>query len=146
MFNIVWGQFTPYSAIGGGALIGAAAGALALGGGKIAGISGIFGGTLQDAMRKRRPANWRVAFLLGLVASSLVWALFRPVPGAYFGESWPIIAIGGVLVGFGTRLGSGCASGHGVCGLARISPRSMVAVATFLGMGILTTVLLHNLP
>lgn len=144
MFQIDWGNFTPYTAILGGALIGAAAGAMALGGGKIAGISGIFGGVVQDTLHLRKPVGWRVAFLLGLVAASLVWTLLRPVPGAHFDLSWPLIVVGGLLVGFGTRLGSGCASGHGVCGLARLSQRSMAAVSTFILMGMLTTFVMRH--
>lgn len=144
MFQIDWGHFTPYTAILGGALIGAAAGAMALGGGKIAGISGIFGGVVHDTLHARKPVGWRVAFLLGLVAASLVWTLFRPVPGAHFDLPWPLIVAGGLLVGFGTRLGSGCASGHGVCGLARLSQRSIAAVSTFIVVGMLTTFVMRH--
>lgn len=145
MFSIDWAHFTPGTAIAGGALIGAAAGAMALGGGKIAGISGIFGGAINEAMQSKRPTPWRVWFLVGLVAASVLWASLRPIPGAHYGESWPMIAFGGLLVGFGTRLGSGCASGHGVCGLARFSPRSIAAVGTFIGMGMVTTFVLRHI-
>jgi uncharacterized membrane protein YedE/YeeE len=144
MFNIDWAEFTPGSAIAGGILIGAAAGAMALGGGKIAGISGICGGAIDEGMQCRVPSFWRVNFLLGLVAASFLWGLLRPVPGADYGHSWATIALGGLLVGFGTRLGSGCASGHGVCGLARFSPRSIAAVLTFIGTGMATTFVLRH--
>ena len=144
MFTIDWAHFTPGTAIAGGALIGAAAGAMALGGGKIAGISGIFGGAIDDGLRCRFPTPWRISFLLGLVAASMLWALARPIPGANHGDSWAMIAVGGLLVGFGTRLGSGCASGHGVCGLARFSPRSIAAVCTFIGTGMATTFVLRH--
>jgi uncharacterized membrane protein YedE/YeeE len=145
MFSIDWAHFTPGSAALGGAMIGASAGAMALIGGKIAGISGIFGGALSEAMQGKRPLPWRLWFLGGLVCASFLWVLFRPVPGAHYGESWPLIAAGGLIVGFGTRLGSGCASGHGVCGLARFSPRSMAAVTTFIGMGMVTTFVMRHL-
>jgi uncharacterized membrane protein YedE/YeeE len=144
LFQLDWAQFTPGAAIGGGALIGLAAGALALGAGKIAGISGILGGTLSDLVARTRPAGWRVMFLAGIVAASFIWVLFAPVPGANYGESWPMIAIAGLLVGFGTRMGSGCASGHGVCGLSRLSVRSAAAVAVFMSFGIATAVLTHH--
>jgi len=145
MFSIDWAHFTPGPAVLGGAMIGASAGAMALIGGKIAGISGIFGGALGEVMQGKRPLPWRLWFLGGLVCASFLWVLFRPVPGAHYGESWPLIAAGGLIVGFGTRLGSGCASGHGVCGLARFSPRSMAAVATFIGMGMVTTFVMRHL-
>jgi len=145
MFHIDWAHFTPGTAILGGALIGIAAGAMAWVGGKIAGISGILGGAINELMQSRRPTPWRLWFLAGLVAASFLWAVFRPVPGAHYGESWAVIAVGGLIVGFGTRLGSGCASGHGVCGLARISPRSLTAVATFILSGMATTFVMRHL-
>ncbi len=145
MFTIDWPAFTPYSAVAGGVLIGAAAGALALGGGKIAGISGILGGTLSDALAARRPAPWRLSFLVGVLAASLLWALTLPVPGAQFAAPWPLLLAGGLLVGVGARLSSGCASGHGVCGLARLSRRSFAAVGAFLTSGIVTAVSVHAL-
>jgi uncharacterized membrane protein YedE/YeeE len=145
LFQLDWDHFTPAAAIAGGALIGLAAGAMALGAGKIAGISGILGGTLGDLAARTRPAGWRVAFLAGIVAASFIWVMFAPVPGATYGESWPMIAIAGLLVGFGTRMGSGCASGHGVCGLSRLSVRSAAAVAVFMSFGIATAVLTHHL-
>ena len=145
LFQVDWLQFTPGTAIAGGALIGLAAGALALGAGKIAGISGILGSALNDLAQRSRPAGWRVAFLGGIVAASFIWVLFAPVPGAHYGESAPIITIAGLLVGFGTRMGSGCASGHGVCGLSRLSVRSAAAVGTFMAAGIVTAVLTRHL-
>ena len=145
LFQLAWAQFTPGAAMAGGALIGLSAGAMALGAGKIAGISGILGGTLNDLVARARPAGWRVTFLAGIVAASLIWVLFAPVSGATYGESWPVIAMAGLLVGFGTRMGSGCASGHGVCGLSRLSVRSAAAVAVFMSFGIATAVLTHHL-
>ncbi|SCC94644.1 conserved membrane hypothetical protein [Thiomonas sp. X19] len=145
LFQLDSTAFTPGTAIAGGALIGLAAGTLALGAGKIAGISGILGSTLNDLATRTRPDGWRVTFLAGIVAASFIWALFVPVPGASFGESWPVIATAGLLVGFGTRMGSGCASGHGVCGLSRLSVRSAAAVAMFMSFGIATAVLGHRI-
>ncbi len=143
MFNVDWQHFTPWSALAGGALIGLSAGALGLGAGKIAGISGILGASVDALRRGAAPAGWRMAFLGGIVAASLLWAARAPVPGAQHGHAWEPIALAGLLVGFGTRLGSGCASGHGVCGLSRLSARSAVAVATFMGFAMLTATVLH---
>ena len=145
MLPIDWSAFTPYTAVAGGVLIGAAAGALALGGGKIAGISGILGGVLSDALAARRPAPWRLSFVLGVLMASVLWAASLPIPGAAFAAPWPLLLIGGLLVGVGARLSSGCASGHGVCGLARLSRRSLTAVSTFLSTGIATAVTVHAL-
>ncbi|OIR00204.1 hypothetical protein GALL_176620 [mine drainage metagenome] len=145
LLHIDWLRFTPLPALAGGALIGLASGALALGAGKIAGISGILGSALSDASRRTRPQGWRLAFLAGLVCASLAWAMFAPVPGADYSAPWPVVVIAGLLVGFGTRLGSGCASGHGVCGLSRLSLRSLVAVGMFMSTAIATAVLTRHL-
>ncbi len=123
-------NFTPVPALIGGVMIGVAATALLLVNGRIAGISGIFGGLVPPA---RGDALWRLLFLTGLVAGTLAWSVFRPgdvVPA--FDASLPVIALGGLLVGFGTRLGGGCTSGHGVCGIGRRSPRSIVATVAFM--------------
>lgn len=132
-------NLTPWSALGGGALIGAAATLLYLLNGRIAGISGIVNGVLRPASGD---AGWRVAFLAGLVAGSLLYTLAAPLPFTPR-EGFPValLALAGFLVGFGTRLGSGCTSGHGVCGIARLSPRSLAATATFLITGMLTVLL-----
>ena len=122
--------------LAGGALIGASAALLLLANGRIAGISGILGGLLGPSVRDWA---WRAAFLIGLLTGP---ALFRLGAGHWpeirIGASWPILVVAGLLVGFGTRLGSGCTSGHGVCGLARLSPRSLAAVATFMAAAIVT--------
>ena len=123
-------NFTPVPALIGGVMIGVAATALLLVNGRIAGISGIFGGLVPPA---RGDALWRLLYLAGLVAGALAWRVIRPddvVPA--FDASLPVIALGGLLVGFGTRLGGGCTSGHGVCGIGRRSPRSIVATAAFM--------------
>lgn len=127
-------NFTPLSAAIGGALIGLSAALLMLTTGRIAGISGIFGGLIGWSVRDRA---WRLAFIIGLILAPLTatlagYELAEPAMPA----SWPVIVGAGLLVGFGTRLGGGCTSGHGVCGVARISPRSLVATATFMAVAI----------
>ncbi len=123
--------FTPLSALIGGALIGLAASILLLVHGRIAGIAGIFGETLRgDGVRGE--GAFRFAFLVGLGLAGLAFRLFHP---SSFGTSpthWAGVALAGVLVGYGTRLGGGCTSGHGVCGLSRLSIRSLVATCTFM--------------
>ena len=136
-----------WAALGGGVLIGVAASLLLVANGRIAGISGIAGGLVQGWWRAdgrgqqaRRELPWQGLFLLGLVAGGGLgaWLIGAPAverPGASVG----LLALAGVLVGFGTALGGGCTSGHGVCGLARLSRRSIVATAIFLGVAVLTT-------
>jgi uncharacterized membrane protein YedE/YeeE len=135
--------FTPLPSLAGGVLIGLATSLLLLANGRVAGISGIFGGLLVP---KPGDAAWRVFFLAGLVLGGL--ALFTASP-ARFGpptSALPVVALGGVIVGFGTRLGNGCTSGHGVCGLARFSLRSLVATMTFmLAAGVTVYVTRHVL-
>jgi uncharacterized membrane protein YedE/YeeE len=126
----------------GGLLIGSASALLLVAHGRIAGISGIAGGLLQRATPDRA---WRLAFLGGIAASGVIASIVAP--GA-FGppvRSLGAVLVAGVLVGFGTRLGSGCTSGHGVCGLSRRSPRSLVAVATFLATGAITAIIAGRL-
>ena len=132
--------------LAGGALIGAAAALLLLVNGRIAGISGIVGGLLGLA---GRDVGWRVAFLVGLLLGPV---LFRLAAGhwpevrleAPLDASWLVLVVAGLLVGYGTRLGSGCTSGHGVCGLARLSPRCAAAVATFMATAIVTVFLVRH--
>lgn len=135
-------SFTPFASLAGGVLIGLAASALLLLDGKIAGISGIIGGLARPAAGD---LSWRVAFVAGLLAGG---GLVRAAsPGAFaitVAEPLPILVAGGLLVGFGTRLGSGCTSGHGVCGLSRGSGRSLVATMTFMATGILTVFLVRR--
>jgi uncharacterized membrane protein YedE/YeeE len=133
-------DFTPYDSLAGGALIGLAASLLWIGLGRIAGISGITANVLLGARGDR---SWRALFLLGLVAAGFVFARLEP---AAFAESprplW-MIAAAGLLVGVGTRLGGGCTSGHGVCGVSRLSPRSLLATGVFMATGIATVTLLR---
>ncbi|MEO1252121.1 MAG: YeeE/YedE family protein [Pseudomonadota bacterium] len=134
-------SFTPLSAAIGGFLIGAAAVLLMAFNGRIAGVSGIVAGVLSPAAGDWR---WRAAFVAGLFAAPLVaWAVSGERPAIDFVHPlWAIIA-GGLLVGFGARLGGGCTSGHGVCGMARLSKRSVVATATFMATAIATVTILN---
>ncbi len=135
-------EFTPLTALFGGALIGLSTVLLMLLTGRVAGISGILGGCL---MLRTTYLNWRLAFLAGLVAAPLLGALFGfalPVP--QMPASWGVIVGAGLLVGFGTRLGGGCTSGHGVCGIARLSPRSIVATVIFVATAITVVFLVRH--
>ena len=125
-------NFTPWSALAGGALIGLSAGLLMLANGRVAGISGIIGGLFGPAANERL---WRVAFLVGLLAGPVAAMALGVQRTPRIDASWPVLIAAGLLVGFGTRLGGGCTSGHGVCGMARLSPRSMVATGTFMAAG-----------
>jgi len=128
--------------LGGGALIGAAAVLFLLLDGRIAGISGIVGSLLGPWTGQ---AATNVAFVLGLLLGPLLyWLLAGHLPAVRIDAAWPLLMIGGLLVGFGTRLGSGCTSGHGVCGLARLSPRSIAAVGMFMATAIATTFVLRH--
>jgi uncharacterized membrane protein YedE/YeeE len=122
-------NFTPYSALAGGALIGLAAVALMLFHGRIAGISGIVGGVLAP---RTGDVAWRLAFLAGMLGGAAALGAAGHVPVLQGRPGLAVVALAGLLVGYGTRLGSGCTSGHGVCGLARLSPRSLVATLVFM--------------
>ena len=135
-------NFTPVSAAIGGALIGLSAVLLMVFTGRIAGISGIFAGFINPQTTDRA---WRVAFIGGLVAAPLTAALLdHTVPTPRMPGSYIVVVIGGLLVGFGTRLGSGCTSGHGICGIARLSPRSIVATGVFMMAAIIVVALTHH--
>lgn len=136
-------NFTPLPALAGGLLIGSAAALMLLLKGRVAGISGIVGGLLQPA---RGDSSWRVLFLLGMMAAPLVTMLYAgQLPEITTTVSDRTLVVAGLLVGFGTRLGSGCTSGHGVCGLARRSQRSLVATLTFICTGALTVWVVRHL-
>jgi uncharacterized membrane protein YedE/YeeE len=133
--TIDWIHFTPWLSLGGGILLGLASAAFILVNGRILGISGILGGLLVPRLGG---IGWRIAFLLGMAASPFVGSLILPVgflEAPRIEAGYIAIAIAGLLVGFGTRYGSGCTSGHGVCGLSRLSPRSLVSTLTFMGLG-----------
>lgn len=137
--TVDWNSFTPWTSAAGGLLIGAAAAALLLLNGRIAGISGIVGGLLRSPDRA-----WRLAFIAGLLLAPELWRLFAALPPATISDSPVLLVAAGLLVGFGSRLGSGCTSGHGVCGIARLSPRSLVATAVFMVVGFVVVYLLRH--
>jgi uncharacterized protein len=139
--TIDWAAFTPWESLAGGALIGVAAVAFAVLVGRVAGISGIIGGLLRPMPGD---SNWRIAFLAGLVVAPLLYALVRPLPASRIEAPILLLVAGGLLVGWGSRMGSGCTSGHGVCGLARRSPRSLVATAAFMATGFATVFLARH--
>lgn len=130
--------FTPVSALIGGVLIGISATILILFNGRVAGISGIVRGIFFGEKNEKR---WRFIFLIGLLLSPFIYSLFAPLPPLEISNNYAKIAIAGLLVGFGTRLGSGCTSGHGVCGIARLSRRSIVATLVFMAAAIVTVYL-----
>jgi uncharacterized protein len=140
--SIAWNVFTPWSALAGGLLIGVATSMLWLLNGRIAGISGILGGLLTPG---RSDGRWRLAFLTGLVVSPLLYRLFAKVPLPQIDASFVALIAAGLLVGVGSRYGSGCTSGHGVCGLSRFSLRSLVATLTFMGAGFATVFVTRHL-
>ncbi len=139
--TIDWTHFTPWTSLVGGLMIGLAATLFLFFNGRIAGISGIVGGLL-------RPSNgdigWRIAFIAGMVGAPLVYGLLLPLPNVRVDASMPILIVAGLLVGIGTRYGSGCTSGHGVCGLSRRSPRSMMATLAFMFAGFVTVYIVRH--
>ncbi|MBS4005291.1 MAG: YeeE/YedE family protein [Afipia sp.] len=137
-------NLTPLSGLIGGALIGLAAAMLMLLSGRIAGISGIFGGLLASATSDR---GWRLAFIAGLIAAPLTAALATgtPLPSPAMPASLIVIVVAGLLVGFSSRMGGGCTSGHGVCGVARLSARSLVATAIFMAAAIATVAIARHM-
>jgi uncharacterized protein len=139
--SIDWTAFTPWSAAIGGVIIGLAAALLVLVNGRIAGISGIVGAMLRPA-----PGDfaWRLAFLAGLLVAPLAYAAVAVPPPATIEASYPVLIAAGLLVGIGTRLGGGCTSGHGVCGLSRLSPRSLVATLSFMAAGFVTVFVVRH--
>ena len=136
-------HFTPLASTFGGMLIGLAAGLLLLSLGRIAGVSGIFGGILVP---KAGDLWWRVSFVLGLVAGGVLMESLRPEWfGAKATPGLVTVGVAGLFVGFGTRMGNGCTSGHGVCGLSRLSVRSLVATVTFIAAGALTVFVVRHM-
>ena len=133
--NIAWNAFTPWHAAAGGIAIGLAAAIFVLFNGRIAGISGILGGLLRPA---RGDIGWRIAFIVGLVSAPLVYAAFANLPRPEIDAGYGTLVAAGLLVGVGTRYGSGCTSGHGVCGIGRLSPRSIAATVTFMAAAVAT--------
>lgn len=140
--NVDWAAFTPGPALAGGVLVGLAAGLLVLLNGRVAGISGVLGGLLKPVAGD---VAWRAAFVLGLVGVSGFYGLFAVVPLPQIDAGYGTLVAAGLLVGFGTRLGSGCTSGHGVCGLSRLSLRSLVATLVFMGAGFATVYVVRHM-
>ena len=140
--NIDWNAFTPAPALAGGLLIGLAAAVLIRFAGRIAGISGIVGGLLRPVAGDRA---WRLAFLVGLLAAPWVYMLFAGSLVLRIDAGWGTLLAAGLLVGIGTRYGAGCTSGHGVCGLSRLSLRSAVATTVFMAAGFATVYVLRHL-
>jgi uncharacterized membrane protein YedE/YeeE len=143
--NIDWTHFTPWSSLSGGIILGVASALFILINGRVLGISGILGGLLPP---KSGDTFWRVAFLAGLFAAPWIFNALAPselITTPQIDADTVLLVIAGLLVGIGTRYGSGCTSGHGVCGLSRMSPRSLVATLSFMASGFLTVYLARHL-
>jgi uncharacterized membrane protein YedE/YeeE len=139
--TIDWNNFTPWASLAGGIVLGLASAAFVLLSGRILGISGIVGGLLRP---KAGNIAWRVAFVLGMLAAPLLYAAFATPKAVTIDAGWGTLIVAGLLVGLGTRYGAGCTSGHGVCGLSRLSPRSLVATLAFMGAGFVTVALVRH--
>lgn len=139
--SIDWANFTPWASLGGGVLIGLSAGLFAIMNGRIAGISGLLGALVEGGEGRGE----KFLFILGLLLTPLLWSLFSELPSMQFDAGWLALLVAGALVGIGTRYGSGCTSGHGVCGISRLSPRSLVATAAFMAAGFATVFVLRHL-
>jgi len=139
--NIDWIAFTPWSALAGGVLIGIAAAIFVLVNGRIAGISGILGGLLKPSLPDVR---WRLAFVAGLVLAPSLYGAFVYLPALKIDADFGMLVAAGLLVGVGTRYGAGCTSGHGVCGLSRLSPRALVATVVFMAAGFATVFVVRH--
>lgn len=145
--SIAWNQFTPWASLAGGLVIGLATALFLFGTGRIAGIAGIVASPLR-ALRTGaalRPEASRLLFLLGLLLAPWAWRLVAPLPAATVDVGPPGLVAAGLLVGVGVRMGNGCTSGHGVCGLSRRSPRSLANVLAFMGAGFATVFVLRHL-
>lgn len=140
--TIDWNSFTPWAALAGGVIIGMAAAMFILLNGRIAGISGVLGGLLRPA---RGDISWRVAFIAGLVGAPVLYAFFAELPRPQIDAGYAGLVVAGLLVGIGTRYGAGCTSGHGVCGLSRLSLRSLAATAAFMLGGFVTVFVVRHL-
>ena len=140
--TIDWNNFTPWTSLAGGILLGLASAIFILVNGRILGISGIVGGLLRP---KSGDVGWRLAFVLGMLVAPLLYLLVADPVAVRIDAGWATLVIAGLLVGAGTRFGSGCTSGHGVCGLSRLSLRSLVATLAFMGAGFVTVYLIRHL-
>ena len=144
--NIDWNAFTPWASLAGGLLIGLASALYVLGNGRIAGIAGIVGSPLRALATGGRlaPERSRLLFIVGLLVAPWAWQLFAPLPAATVSAGWPLLVLAGLLVGVGVRMGNGCTSGHGVCGLSRLSLRSLANVLAFMGAGFATVFVVRH--
>jgi hypothetical protein len=144
--TIAWDNFTPWASLVGGLLIGLASALYILGSGRVAGISGVVGVALKSALGRvpigKDPARW--AFIVGLLAAPWLWSAFAPLPRAAVDVGPAVLVVAGLLVGFGSRLGSGCTSGHGVCGLSRGSLRSLANVMVFMGAAMVVVLVMRH--
>ena len=140
--SIDWNHFAPFAALSGGILIGLAAAIFALFNGRIAGISGIIGGLFRP---KAGGTTWQIAFLTGLLVAPWLFQAVAPLPDVDIDAGTGTLIVAGLLVGVGTRYGSGCTSGHGVCGLSRFSPRSVIATVCFMLAGFVTVFVIRHL-
>ena len=140
--SIDWAHFTPWTSLSGGVLIGISAALFILFNGRIAGISGILGGLLHPL---RNDTLWRIAFLAGIVVAPVVYRMLAPLPSVQVDADTATLIVAGLLVGIGTRYGSGCTSGHVVCGISRLSPRSLVATVGFMAAGFATVFVIQKL-
>lgn len=142
--TIDWANFTPWLSLAGGLMIGLATVMLMYFKGRVAGISGVIGSLMQVRNAPPGHFSWRIAFVLGLVLSSAIYGLFAVVPASQINASYGLIILAGLLVGFGTRMGSGCTSGHAVCGLSRLSVRSIAATFSFMASGFVTAYIVFH--
>lgn len=144
--NMEWTQFTPWASLAGGAVIGLATALFLLGNGRVAGIAGIVASPLRALLAGTsfRPEVSRLLFILGLLLSPWLWRIVSPMPVAAVDVGLPSLVLAGLLVGVGVRMGNGCTSGHGVCGLSRFSGRSLVNVLAFMGAGLATVFVLRH--
>ena len=140
--TIDWNHFTPWASLAGGVLLGLASAIFILVNGRILGISGIVGGLLRPTAGD---AGWRISFVLGMLAAPVLYALVVGAVPATVDAGWGTVALAGLLVGVGTRFGSGCTSGHGICGLSRLSPRSLAATLVFMAAGFAIVFVLRHL-
>jgi uncharacterized protein len=145
--SIDWSAFTPQTALVGGAVIGLAAALYILGSGRVAGIAGIVAGPLRALVGKGawRAQRTSLTFLAGLALAPWLWRLFASLPVPRLDVGLPLILLAGLLVGVGVRMGNGCTSGHGVCGLSRFSARSLVNVLAFMGAGVAAVFVMRHL-
>ena len=140
--TIDWNHFTPWMSLAGGIVLGLASALFILVNGRILGISGILGGLLRPV---KGDTGWRLAFLAGMLAAPLLYFMVAGPTTPRIDAGWATIVIAGLLVGVGTRYGSGCTSGHGVCGLSRLSPRSLVATVAFMAAGFITVYVIRHI-